>query len=176
MGIQRERDQFNAGLIHAMNVVAKDGVKALKEEIKFRGVYHAPCTESRGQLEKWISEISNNIYNCMLADVGVTLDADFGFRKQRMQKFRECYEKRARQTLDMNWIGNHYVTLEDYAKYMNDLYGWAIDDKVCKNCQENADKETPAYKMVKLERLVAELSSHGFGDAADWILKEWKDY
>lgn len=174
--MERDRQQFLAGMINACNVVVQKGIEGLKDEIRFRGVTKAPCTEKKDVCESWINEICNNVYNTMLADVGETLDADFGFRKERMRKFRECYEKRAKATLDMNWVGNHYVTLTDYAKAMNEKYGWFIELDVVENCQKNADKDLEDYKRVKLDRLIAELTDHGYGDAAEWLLKEWKEY
>ena len=176
MSVKSDRNNFMAGMVNACNIVAKDGLEGLKKEMRFRNITSVPVSITPKQADDYIQEISTNVYNCMLADVGVTLDVDFGFRKQRMDKFRTCYEKRARQTLDMNWVGNHYVTLEDYAKYMNSLYDWKIDESVARTCQERADKENETFKMVKLERLITELTEHGYGDAATWLLKEWKDY
>lgn len=174
--VNKEYKNFMAGMMKAQNIVEKEGKEALKVEIKKRGFYNIPVTISSGECDKFIEDLAKNLHTTIMIMVATTLDCDFGFGKKRLEKFKAAFDKRTLQTMDMNWVGNHYVTLEDYAKELNAKYDWDLDESIAQTCQATADAGNKKYKMVRLERLVAELAKHGHTEAADWLLKEWHDY
>ena len=94
----------------------------------------------------------------------------FGFGKKRLERFEGRFRELAKDACDMDWVGSHYVTLTDYARYLQEESGIQVDTAITDRCQRSGDKSNPDYKRVRIDRLVAELAENGFADAADYVL------
>ena len=57
----------------------------------------------------------------------MALNTAFGFGKKRFARLKEAFDKHTRDVMDFDYLGNHYVSLEDYANYLNKKYGCDID-------------------------------------------------
>ena len=60
--INKEFQWRMEGILHAREVVKKDGLEGLDKEIKMRGFLQAPLVYSKGQIDGWWDELSTNLY------------------------------------------------------------------------------------------------------------------
>lgn len=120
--INKEFQWRMQGILHAREVVEKDGLEGLDKEIKMRGFMQAPLVYSKGQIDGWWDELSTNLYATMTTVAGMVLREHFGFGKQRLLKFRNEFQNMTKSALDLDYLGSHYVTLEDYANELNEQF------------------------------------------------------
>lgn len=113
-------------MLYAANIVKEHDLAYLEKEIKRRGVLKAPLAYTDKQIDEFWKQLSANLYATMTCVTGMTLADEFGFGKQRLQKFRKEFLNKTQKTLDLDWIGEHYVTLEDYAVHLMPSMDWVL--------------------------------------------------
>lgn len=170
--INKEFQWRMQGILHAREVVEKDGLEGLDKEIKMRGFLQAPLVYSKGQIDGWWDELSTNLYATMTTVAGMVLREHFGFGKQRLLKFRNEFQNMTKSALDLDYLGSHYVTLEDYANELNEQFDMGIDVSRVRNCQDSYDDTDAKYRTVKLDKVLEELRAGGFEDAAQFLEKK----
>lgn len=105
----------------------------------------------------------------MLTVTCMTLHDTYGFGKKRLVAFKKAFDKKTNETLDLDSIGGHWVTLEDYANYLNEEYGLGIDAARCEKCQKSYDSGNENYRMAKVDKIISILEAGGFKDAAQYL-------
>ena len=166
------------GMIYACNLVEKEGLEALKNDIKMRGITSAPFTASKKEIDGLIETLSQNMYTTFLTMTMVALEEAYGFKKVRLMRFKESFDKHTNATYNMDWLGKHYVSIPEYVKFLKEECGINLDhdfEERAAECQYHTDQKNPEYKKVRLDRLVAELSDAGHEKAAEWLLQRFKD-
>lgn len=171
--ITKEFEWQTQGLVKAQNIVKTEGVEALDRYILYRGLTRAPINVTQKQMDDFINTLGDNLFTTIRVVSLLALKEEFGFGTKRMQKFTDRFEKLTVEATDMDWIGNHYVTLTDYAEYLQKENGIEIKTEITERCQKDHDLANPGYKRVELERLAAELTEHGFEDAAAYLLERF---
>lgn len=165
----KEYETRMQGMLYAVNVVKESDLEALEKDIKKRGVLKAPLAYTDKQIDEFWNQLSANLYATMTCVTGMVLHDEFGFGKQRLHKFREEFQKATNASLDLDWLGDHYVTLEDYAVYLNEKYDLGLDVARIAACQESHDEKGKACRMANLDKVLSELKENGFEDAAKFI-------
>lgn len=165
----KEYEARMQGMLYALNVAKEHGVDYLEKEIKKRGIIKSPLAYTDKQIDEFWEQLSANLYATMTCVTGMVLHSAFGFGKQRLQKFREEFLDATNKTIDLDWLGEHYVTLEDYAIELNEKYDLGLDVARIAVCQESHDKGNTKYKMADISRVLTELKEHGFEDAAEFL-------
>lgn len=165
----KEYEARMQGMLYALNVAKEHGVDYLEKEIKKRGVIKSPLAYTDKQIDEFWEQLSANLYATMTCVTGMVLHSAFGFGKQRLQKFREEFLNATNKTIDLDWLGEHYVTLEDYAVELNGKYNLGLDVARIAVCQESHDKGNEKYKMADMSHVLVELKEHGFEDAAEFL-------
>ena len=122
-------------------------------------------------MHEYFGIISQNLYNNALTAVAYTLHCDYGFGPKRIKEFKKAFDKNVQATLDLDYLGSHYVKLEDFAVEMNEKFNMGIDINRVATCQENYDKGDKGYKMCNIEKVLRELKENGFKDAAMFLEK-----
>lgn len=176
--VNKEYEARMQGMIYACNLAEKEGIDALKNDIKMRGITKAPLNASQKEISALVETLSENLYTTFLTMTMIALEDAYGFKKVRLMRFKESFDKHTIATYNMDWLGKHYVSIPEYARYLRDECGIDLDDnfiEVAVKCQGATDKSHPDYKMVHLNRLVAELSGNGHEKAAEWLLQRFKD-
>lgn len=166
------------GMIYACNLVEKEGLEALKKDIKMRGITKVPLGVSQKEVSGLVETLSENLYTTFLTMTMIALEEAYGFKKVRLMRFKESFDKHTVATYNMDWLGKHYVSIPEYSRYLRDECGIDLDDnfiEIATKCQSATDKSNPYYKMVHLNRLVAEMSENGHEKAAEWLLQRFKD-
>ena len=174
----KEYEARMQGMIYACNLAEKEGLEALKNDIKMRGITKAPLNASQKEIAGLVETLSENLYTTFLTMTMIALEDAYGFKKVRLMRFKEAFDKYTIATYDMDWLGKHYISIPEYARYLRDECGIDLNDnfiEIATKCQSATDKNNPDYKMVHLNRLVAELSDNGHEKAAEWLLQRFKD-
>ena len=73
---------------------------------------------------------------------------------------------------DLDYMGEHYVKMEDYAVELNEKFNMGID--VCRVAmtQETYDDKRDEFRSCKVDRVIRELRENGFADAAEFLDKK----
>lgn len=157
------------GMQHALEVAKKDGIEGLEREIKMRGVIKAPFCYTNDQIDRFWEQLSRNLYNTTMTVMGMSLHERFGFGKKRLQELKDTFDQKTKEATDLSWIGNHYVTLEDYAVYLNEKFDLGINTEVVAVCQDSYDEKDKRIRMANVEMMMEKLKEAGFEDAAEYI-------
>lgn len=157
------------GMIRARNIVKEKGIEELDREIRSRGLLKVPITVPQSKIDKWADSVKENIYNNMLTATLYALHEEFGFGKERLRRFRDKYNELALQAMDFDWLGQHYVSLEDYAKELNEKYEMNLDSDKIGETQNGYEASVDMSGRCKLSTVIKELEVNGFSDAARFL-------
>ena len=149
------------GMIRARNIVKEKGIEELDREIRMRGLLKVPVTVTTEKINKWSEDIKENIYNNMLTATLYALHEEFGFGNK--------YNEIALQAMDFDWLGQHYVSLEDYAKDLNERYDMNLDSDAIGANQNSYEVTVDMADRCKLSTVIEELNNNGFSDAAMFL-------
>ena len=167
------RDKFYeariTGYIAAFQKAKNDGLDALEKDIKKRNILKADLNITEKSMDELFGELSKNLYNNTLTAVAWTLHDVYGFGKKRIHEFKKSFDKTVQDTLDLDYMGEHYVKLEDFAVELNEKYNLGIDITRVSFCQESYDEKEEKYRMCKVQTVIKELQENGFGDAAKFL-------
>ena len=159
-------------MLYAFNLAKEQGIDALAEDIKMRGVLRTPLTYSKGEIDNFLALIKNNMCNYIMAVACIALNENFGFGKVRLHRFKNAFAKATYDSVNLDYIGENYVTLEDYAAYLNSKYDLDIDASVVAVCQEHGNSNNGEYHMAKIEKVIEMLRREGYEDAAEYLEKK----
>lgn len=157
------------GMSYAYKIAKEQGIEVLEADIKARNFYRAPIKFSVKEINEFRDFVCENLYHTMLTAVFMVLHDKLGFRKKRLLDFKEEINKVAMSAFDFSIIGNHYVTLEDYAVYLNEKADLGLDVARVAACQANNDYEKEWKNMANVDELVKVLREEGFEDASKWL-------
>lgn len=157
------------GMIAACAIAERDGIQALKKDIQHRGILKAPITITDAQIEEFFGMISSNIYHNTLTIAAMVLHDKYGFGSKRLNDFATYFANYTKSSMDLDYLGEHYVTLEDYAIYLREELGVDINVAKVSLCQELADKQDPNIGRIKLDRAVEILREKRFMAAASYL-------
>ena len=176
--IDKEYEARIQGMIYACNLAEKEGIDALKKDIQMRGITRVPIGVTEKELNSLVGTLAENLYTTFLTMTMIALEDAYSFKKTRLMRFKESFDKHTIATYNMDWLGKHYVSMPSYARYLRDECGIDLNDdfiEVATRCQNATDNGNLTYKMVRLERLIEELEESNHSKAAEWLLKRFKD-
>lgn len=176
--IDKEYEARMQGMLYACNLAEKEGIDALKKEIQMRGITKIHLGVSQKEINGLVETLAENMYTTFLTMTMICLEDAYGFKKTRLMRFKESFDKHTNATYDMDWLGKHYVSMPEYARYLRDECGIDLSNdfiEVAAKCQGATDTGNLSYKKVRLERLIEELEKSGHTKAAEWLLKRFKD-
>lgn len=160
------------GMISAYNLAKAEGVEALYADIKKRNILKAPIKVTAKEMDEFFKRVSNNIYNNMFMLVLYTLHDKYQFGAKRLKEFKERFDKNLGDTMNLDYMGEHYVRLEDYAVELNEKYNLGIDVNLVAMSQDSYDETDSRYGRCKVSTVIAELRDNGFFDAAEFLEKK----
>lgn len=161
-----------AGYVAAFNKAKQEGLEALERDIKKRNLLKFDLNVSEKKMHEYFGELSKNLYHNALTAVAYTLHKDYGFGKKRIKEFKEAFDKNVQATLDLDYMGIHYVRMDDFAVELNERFNLGIDVNRVAVCQKNYDKDDKMYRMCKVDRILRELKENGFKEAAVFLEKK----
>lgn len=161
------------GMVYATKMAKDKGVDFLEQDIKRRNFLKADIVFKEHQVREFWENISWQIEANIVANVLWTLYDQYGFRKERLVKFRKALDKTMQYTLDLDYMGEHYVRVQDYAVELNKKYNLGLDVDLLAACQDIFDKQDPDYKNTKqLDGIINSLRLGGYYDAANYLISK----
>ena len=161
-----------AGYIAAYNKAKKEGIEALEKDLRIRNVLKVDIGVPEKMMREQMDYLSTNVYANAMTAVAWTLHDTFKFGRKRIQKFKKEFDKVVKDSFDLDYLGEHYVRMEDFALELNKRYDLGIDYIKVAVSQELLDEDREAYRMCKIDRVLQELRDNGFKDAAGFIEKK----
>lgn len=158
------------GMVYACKIAKEKGIDYLVQDIKRRGVLKVDiyCTDKK--IDELWNGISESINNNTIITAMYILKNEFGFGKDRLKKFKDLYKKATDDVLDLDYMGEHYVTLEDYAVELNEKYKLGLNVELAAACMDVYDKKNPEYKSDRYVRgIIVALRAAGYDDAARYL-------
>lgn len=170
MSRDKEFEQRMQGMVYACRLAKEQGVDALVKTVKQRGVTKVDITASDKQLNDMWGALSDNIGQNMLTTVVWVLHDAFGFGQKRLQQFMTEFEKATANLMNLDYMGEHYVTLEDYAVELNQKYNLGLDVIKATFATDMADKQNARVGNVdKVTGIINTLRLAGHEDAAAYL-------
>ena len=167
------RDKFYEArmqtIIDCCNLVEEEGLEALKADIKRRGVTKLPLTIKSSAIDELILNIKENLKNNLMYMVAWVMHADYGFGKKRLTEFVNKLNNSIEAAFDLDYMGEHYVRLEDYAIELKEKVGFDINIEKIASATAVFDEKDPRYRVPRIERVIEELRENGFADAARFL-------
>lgn len=163
------------GMLFAHKIVKEKGLDELTKEIKTRNMLKLDIWADKGEVEVFQKQLSQNLYTNMLATVMYTIHNMLGFGETRLKRLKEEFDRNVKNTFDLDWLGERYVRLEDYAIELNKRYNLGIDVARIAACQDLADEADARYRKLNTDIALRELENNGFRDAADFLRSKISD-
>ena len=163
-------EQRMQGMVYACRLAQEQGIDALVKTVKQRGVTKVDITASDKQLNDMWGALSDNIGQNMLTTVAWVLHDTFGFGQKRLQQFMNEFDKATSNLISLDYMGEHYVTLEDYAVELNQKYDLGLDVIKATLATDMADKQDARVgKVDKVTGIINALRLAGHEDAAAYL-------
>ena len=167
--VDKEQKWRMEGYKSALEFVKKNGVEALEADIRRRGFLGIPVGISKSQIDKFILQITMNLNQTVQTMALMTLNDTFGFGRTRLMRFKEAFDKNTEAIFDFDNLGQHYVTMEDYAVYLNEQFNAGLDVERISACQDACRYEKDNKGKADIAGILTELKSNGFEEAAEFL-------
>jgi hypothetical protein len=159
------------GMLYAHKIVKEGGIEALDKEINMRNFLKVDIWAKKEDVEALNFDLSTTLYNSLLSTFLFTLHDIFGFGRERLQKLKKAYDKNVGNIYNLNWLGENHVRFEDYAKYINERFGFKFEPQLIANMQEAANEKIEGLGRVDPAEVVQWLWRQGFHEASDALEK-----
>ena len=168
---KRDKDFENRmiGYMGAYKLAKTEGLEALEKDIKRRNITHLDFTVSPKKIVDDYNIIARRTVTNVMAGTLWVLHDGFGFEKQRLHNFRENFDDLMKVLGDIDYFGERYVRLEDFAIELNEKYDLGIDVNLVAACQEVYDNGDKSYRLCRIDKVLQELRENGFEDAVKFI-------
>ncbi len=157
------------GYVAALRYAKEHGLDELEKDVKRRGFFQIPVQISRKELDNFIFKLSRTLTQTMSAVYLRVLNEKFGFGKKRLQTVRDEVSKATEMVFKFDYMGGHYVTLEDYAVGLNKKYDIGLDVDLIAASQYSCRHDRENRRMADVDVLIERLYEYGFDDAAEWM-------
>lgn len=172
MGKNRDYESRMEGMWLAYKTLEEQGKEALKNEIVKRGYYNIDPRMKVSEMDKLIYNTCTTIYSNILTCSAYALNQEFGFGKDRLHRYKERFDRVTDDSYDWNFLSKQYVTMTDYAVYLNKNYNLGIDvDRVSANedsFQERRERQE-GYKKEFVKGIINTLKINGYNDAGAFL-------
>lgn len=125
MGRDKEEIARREGMAFALRIVKEKGIDGLEEECKFRGATQLPLALPKKAIDECVNNIKMNTIDTITILSAITLRDEFGFGKQRIQRFIDRFNLKA------ECIMEDYCTWQDNIQILKEEVG--LDLSIRKN-------------------------------------------
>ena len=167
--ITKEQQWRMEGYVSALRFAKEHGLDELEKDVKLRGFLSIPVGINKKECDHFIYQISTNLTQTMSAVMLMVLHDQLGFRTKRLKRIKKQFDELTETIFDFTELGNHYVTLEDYAVFLNENYKLGLDIERIASCQDTCRYEKENIHMAKIESVIDILNRNGFCDAATFL-------
>ena len=105
----------------------------------------------------------------MLSAMLWTIHDSFKFGKTRLHRLKADFDRNVAAIFDLDYMGQHYVQLQDYAIELNKTYDLGIDVDRIASCEGVYDQKDERTRMCQIDRVLEVLRNEGFEKAAVFL-------
>ncbi len=172
MGLKKKEHEMRmAGMAYALDIVKEKGIEGLQKECRDRGAVFVPLEISASQIDQVKNLVCDKVIATMLPTLMFCLHDTFGFGKKRLLQFKEAFMQRCKMLYELDPLGGHYETIEDYANELRDKYGLEFDTESIEQVAEENKKDDKNKRYAELDYVLEFLERRGFAEAAEEIRK-----
>lgn len=117
MGIDKFEQARREGMSYALRVAKEKGIDGLEKELEFRNAAKVPLNVSKAKFDEFVNNVKNNTVDTVLILASVTLRDEFGFAKERLNRFISRFNEKA------ECIAGDYCTWEDNIELLREECG-----------------------------------------------------
>ena len=163
-------EQRMQGMVYACQLAQQQGVDALVKEVQKRGVTRVDLYAKQAEMDNMWGTLSDCILQNVLVTAAWVLNDKFGFGKQRLHKFMTEFTQATEDVRNLDYMGEHYVRLEDYAVELNQKYDLGLDVIKATLATDMADKQdAKVWNTDKVTGIINALRLAGHEDAAAYL-------
>jgi hypothetical protein len=115
--ITKDEQLRREGMAYALKVAKEKGVEGLEAELRFRGAYNVPLSIPQSTLDQFTLNVKQHMFDTLSLLTSATLHDEFGFGKERIQRFIK------RLNLKAECIADDYASWQEYQQIMKDECG-----------------------------------------------------
>lgn len=160
------------GMTYAYDIAKKEGVDGLLKEIRRRGITQTHITVAPKQLKDAWDSVCQSIYTNMMTCMFYALRTTFGFGRIRLARLKKSYDRLAMDAMDLDWMGEHYVKLEDYAVELCEKCKLDIDAVMVAAAQDFFDETHEHTQRAKVDTILELLNENGYAEAAYFLAEK----
>lgn len=174
MGRDKEFDYRMQGMRYAYEIAMKDGIEGLEKEIKRRNITKIPMSTNQAELKRIWDNLCQNMYNNITSCFLYALREEYHFGKKRTARLIKAYTKIVDSVTDVDYMGEHYIRLEDYAVEVNEKLGMDLSVERIAASQEVYDEKgrDSKYHTANIDRVIKELRKADYSEAAEFLEKK----
>lgn len=105
------------GMSYALRYAREHGLDALEEDLKRRAAYDIPVRISQKELKEFTNNAKSMILDTVLILASVTLHDEFGFGRERLERFIKRFNFKA------ECIGEDYTDWQDQIEILKEECG-----------------------------------------------------
>ena len=170
--MKKTNKEFEArmqGMLYAHKIAMERGLDELEKDIKMRGVLKLDIWADKKEVDALYDTLSTNLYQHMLVTVMYSLNNAYGFGKDRLERFKKEFDKNVLMLTKLDWMGEHYVTFEDWARELNEKYGMEFDVKKMEVLRESQDGCNEMYQRLERRTVIERLREAGYKKASEFL-------
>lgn len=114
-------------MVYALRIAKEQGIEALEKEVWMRNGRFIPLELTREKQVEVSMTLASRIVNTYSTMTMATLHDSFGFGKKRLQEFIRQFNEKCEVVDVLDPYGEHYATISDYAKWLEEEYDIHID-------------------------------------------------
>lgn len=170
----KEFDWRMQGMAYAWEITQKDGIEGLEREIKRRNITKLPMTVTQAEVNRVWHELTENMYNNITTTFLYVLVEKMNINEDDLVAILDMYNETVRDCLDMDFLGEHYVRMEDYAVELNSKLGLHLDVNRIAACQDHYDEnnDESEYHKVKIEKIIKLLEDNNYIAASNFLKRK----
>lgn len=93
MGNNKEESARREGMAYALRIAKEKGIEALEKELEFRNITNIPIKISKGQVEAFVEETKQTMFDTILLMSCYSLRDAFGFGNKRLMDFKNKFSE-----------------------------------------------------------------------------------
>ena len=117
MSKSKEEQARREGMSYALRYAREHGLDALEADLKKRGAYNIPVRIDDKALKEFTDNAKNMMLDTILILASVTLHDEFGFGKERLNRFKKRFNFKA------ECIGEDFASWQDMIEILRDECG-----------------------------------------------------
>lgn len=117
MSKSKEEQARREGMSYALRYAREHGLDALESELKRRGAYNIPIRISNAELKEFTKNAKEMMLDTVLILTSVTLHDEFGFGRERLNRFKKRFNFKA------ECIGENYTDWNDQISILKEECG-----------------------------------------------------